>query len=337
MRVAIAGLGAVGGFIAAKLLAAGAEPVALVTQRHLAPLAKHGLRLESVDGSGQWPIRASCDPAALGVQDLIILTTKATALAGLAAALAPMIGPSTLILAAMNGVPWWFFHGLDETLARSPLDSVDPGGAITRALPPSQVLGGVVHLAAAMPEPGLVRHSFGRRVVVGDPLARRVDAAGAGQVTAASPRAAAVADFLAAAGLDAPLVPDIHREVWSKLWGNMTMNPVSAITGATMATILADQDVRDFMSRAMVEAGEVGERIGIPVPMTPEARHAVAARLGDFRTSMLQDVDAGRPVELDAIVGAVIEIAQRIGHPVPTIRAVMGLARLHARGLGLYR
>ena len=345
MKVAVAGLGAVGGFIAAKLLAAGQAPVALVTERHLEPLARHGLRLESNDGSGAWPIHASTDPAALGVQDLVIVATKATALASLAPKLAPMIGPSTLVLAAMNGVPWWFFHGLDETLAKTPLDSVDPGGAITRALAPAQVLGGVVHLAASMPEPGLVRHSFGKQVIVGDPLARLTGADAGGAIgtptstaaaAAASPRAARVAALLAQAGIVAPQAADIHREVWSKLWGNLTMNPVSAITRATMATILADRDVRDFMSRAMLEAGELGERVGIPVPMTPEARHRIAERLGDFKTSMLQDVEARRPIELDAIVAAVVEVADRVGHPVPTIRALLGLTRLHARGLGLY-
>lgn len=331
MKIAIAGLGAIGGWIATRLLAAGETPVALVTPRHLEPLARHGLRLRHGGSEQAWPLQASSHAAELGVQDLVIVACKATALGQLAPALAPMIGPGTLILSAMNGVPWWFFHGLAPAMASQPLEAVDPGGAISRALPPRQVLGGVVHLAAAMPEPGIVVHSQGDRVIVGDPLARRPDAAQAG-----SDRASAVVELFRRAGIDAPHAADIQAEVWSKLWGNMTMNPVSALTGATMATILADPAACALMSRAMVEAGEVGARLGIPLPMTPEERLAIASRLGHFRTSMLQDVEAGRPIELDALVGAVIEIARRVDVPVPTIEGLMGLARLQAQRLGLY-
>ena len=342
MKIAIAGLGAIGGWIATRLLAAGEAPVALVTPRHVEPLARHGLRLRH-DGTEQaWPLRASDRAAELGVQDLVIIACKATALGGLAPALAPMIGPKTLILSAMNGVPWWFFHGLAPAMADRPLESVDPGGAISRALPPRQVLGGVVHLAASMPEPGVVVHSQGDRVIVGDPFARRTGeasgsaAAGVEGAAAAADRARPVAELFRRARIDAPLAADIHGEVWSKLWGNMTVNPVSALTGATMATILADPDACALMSRAMVEAGEVGSRLGIPVPMTPAERLAIGAQLGHVRTSMLQDVEAGRPIELDAIVGAVIEIARRVDVPVPTIDGLMGLARLQAQRLGLY-
>lgn len=331
MRIAIAGLGAIGGWMAARLLAAGETPVALVTPRHLEPLARHGLRLSHAGREQAWPIRASDRAADLGEQDLVVIACKATALGELAPALAPLIGPRTLILSAMNGVPWWFFHGLKPEMAGRPLESVDPGGAISRALPPRQVLGGVVHLAASMPEPGLVSHDLGERVIVGDPLARRRD----GQ-PAAGDRAVAVADVLARAGIEAPVATDIHREVWSKLWGNLTMNPVSALTGATMATILADADVCDYMRQLMNETGTVGERLGIPTAMTPDERLAIAGRLGAVKTSMLQDVEAGRPIELDALVGAVIEIAERLDLAVPTIRSLMGLTRLRARQLGLY-
>ncbi len=345
MKIAIAGLGAIGGWIATRLLAAGETPVALVTARHLEPLARHGLRLQHAGQQQAWPLQASDRAAELGVQDLIVIACKATALGQLAPALAPMIGPKTLLLSAMNGVPWWFFHGLAPTMAERSLEAVDPGGIISRALPPRQVLGGVVHLAAAMPEPGLVVHSQGERVIIGDPLARRPAAAaapGSAAGAAAGPaaglddRATAVVQLFRRAGIDAPHAADIQAEVWSKLWGNMTMNPVSALTGATMATILADPDACELMARAMVEAGEVGARLGIPVPMTPHERLAIAAKLGHFRTSMLQDVEAGRPIELDALVGAVIEIARRVDVPVPTIDGLMGLARLQARQLGLY-
>jgi 2-dehydropantoate 2-reductase len=327
MKTAVIGLGAMGGYMAARLLAAGQPVAALVTPRHLAPLRERGLRLVANGREASHPIRASSDPRELGRQDLLLLAVKATSLPAIAPTLAPMIGPDTLIVTAMNGVPWWFFHGLDPAQAGRPIEAVDAGGAISRALPPQQCIGCVLHLAASLPEPGLVVHAFGNRFLLGDPLAR-----GSGGVG----RAARIVELMARAGLDAVAADDIHAEVWYKLWGNMTMNPMSAITGATMDLILKDDDVRAFMSRAMIEAGEVSRRVGIVLPVTPEERHQVAAQLGAFKTSMLQDVEAARPIELDALVGSVVEIAGRLGVDVPNIRALMGIARLRARQLGLY-
>lgn len=327
MKIAVVGLGAMGGYMAARMLAAGVAPVALVTRRHLEPLKTRGLRLVSDGRETVFPISASDDPETLGEQDLIVLAVKATSLPAMAPALAPMIGPDTLIVAAMNGVPWWFFHGLDAAQAVTPIEAVDAGGAVSAALPPHQCIGCVLHLAASLPEPGLVKHAFGNRILLGDPMAR-----GSGGVG----RAAAIAELMCRSGLDAVVSEDIHAEVWYKLWGNMTMNPVSAITGATMDLILQDRDVREFMSRAMIEAGEVSRKVGIALPVTPEERHKLAAQLGAFKTSMLQDVEALRPIELDALVGTVIEIADRLSVEVPNIRTLMGLARLRARQLGLY-
>jgi 2-dehydropantoate 2-reductase len=327
MKTAVVGLGAMGGYMAARMLAADIEVAALVTGRHLAPLREHGLRLVADGRETSHRIVASTDPAELGRQDLVILAVKATSLPSIAPTLAPMVGPETLVLTAMNGVPWWFFHGLDGAQARNPIEAVDPGGVVGKALPPGQCLGCVLHLAASLPEPARVVHAFGNRFLVGDPLAR-----GSGGVG----RAAHVVALLSRAGLDVAAAADIHAEVWYKLWGNMTMNPMSAITGATMDLILKDDDVRAFMSRAMTEAGAVSQRVGITLPVTPEERHQVAAQLGAFKTSMLQDVEAGRPIELDALVGSVIEIADRLGVEVPNIRALMGIARLRARQLGLY-
>lgn len=333
MRIAVVGLGAMGGYMAARMLAAGLEPVALVTPRHLAPLATHGLRLLHDGVETAHPITASDDAATLGQQDLIVLAVKATSLSAIAPTLVPMIGPQTLIVAAMNGVPWWFFHGLDETQARTPIAAVDPAGAISAALPPRQCIGCVLHLAASMPEPGLISHAFGNRFLLGDPLAR--PARGDSSVDR-SERAAPIVELFRSAGMDASLSEDIHADVWYKLWGNMTMNPLSALTGATMDVILRDDDVRNFMTRAMLEAGEVSRRFGITIPVSPAERHKLAAQLGAFKTSMLQDLEAGRPIELDALVGTVIEIADRLGVEVPNIRTLMGLARLRARQLALY-
>lgn len=326
MKIAVVGLGAMGGYMAARMLAGGLSPVALVTRRHLAPLKAQGLRMQSEGRQTAHPITASDDPRILGRQDLVVLAVKATSLPSIAPTLAPMIGPDTLVVAAMNGVPWWFFHGLDSSQSDAPIAAVDAGGRVSAALPPQQCIGCVLHMAASMPEPGLVLHSFGHRILLGDPLAR---GAGAG-------RAARIVELMHGAGLDAVLADDIHAEVWYKLWGNMTMNPVSAITGATMDVILRDDDVRDFMARAMIEAGEVSRKFGIQLPGTPQERFELAAKLGAFKTSMLQDVEASRPIELDALVGTVIEIADRLDVAVPSIRVLMGLARLRARQLDLY-
>ena len=327
MRVAIVGLGAMGGYIAARLLQAGRRPVALVTRRHLEPLRSKGLRLETDGRQQAWPIAASDDAAALGPQDLVVLAMKATALPRVAPTLAPLLGPQTRIVAAMNGVPWWFFQGIDVGLAAQPLEAVDPGGCISAVLPPPRVLGCVLHLGCSMPEPGLVRHAFGNRFLIGDPLARgRADGG----------RARAVAEYFAGAGMDAVASTDIHADVWFKLWGNMTMNPITAMTGQPMDQVLRDPDARAFMARVMLEADAVSRRFGVVMTGTPEERFRVAEKLGAFRTSMLQDVEAGRPIELDAMVGAVIEIGARYGLDLPETRTLMSLARPFAQARGLY-
>lgn len=325
-RIAIAGLGAVGGFIAARLLGSGVEVSALVTDRQVEPLNRHGLRLREHGGLQGWSIRASSNAAELGEQDIVFIAVKATSLSGLIGSIAPLMGPATWIVPAMNGVPWWFGPTIDHAALARPLSSVDRDARIAQALPPERVIGCVVHLTSALLEPGLVEHGFGQGLLLGPARADR-------ESTKAS---VDIAALLGRAGFDAQAVPSIHREVWSKLWGNMTMNPASLLTLQTTDQILQDSDLREFLSRAMLEAGAVGERIGIPMPMTPEERHAIAGQLGAFRTSMLQDFEAGRAVELDALVGAVIEIAERVDVPVPSVRALMGMARLRARAAGLY-
>jgi 2-dehydropantoate 2-reductase len=270
-------------------------------------------------------IRAADDPAALGAQDVVIVAVKTTGLASVADSVAGLLGPQTTVLSAMNGVPWWFFHGLAPALGRIGVESVDPDGRISRAIPAERVVGCVTHLSAAAPAPATVRSVAGNRLIIGEP--------GGG---AATPRAAAIATALREAGFEVEEAASIQQEIWFKLWGNMTMNPVSALTGATGERILDDDYVRDFMSRCMVEAALIGERIGLPIDQDPEQRHAVTRKLGAFRTSMLQDVSAGKPVELDALVAAVIEIGRQVAVPTPNIDALFGLARLQAQVRGLY-
>jgi 2-dehydropantoate 2-reductase len=324
-RVCIVGAGAIGGLIGARLAHAGrAEVCALARGDTLAALREHGWRLDAADGESiRAPARAASDAAALGEQDLVVIAVKSQVLPALAPALAPLIGAHTVVLPAMNGVPWWFCRSVAGFEGQR-LDSVDPGGAIEQAIAFEHVVGCVVHAAASTVAPGHVQHRMGRGLIVGEP--------GGGT----SDRVAAVAALLSHAGFEATASDDVRTAIWYKLWGNLTMNPVSAITGATADRVLADPLVRAFCTAAMSEASLVGARIACPIAQSPADRHLVTAKLGAFKTSMLQDVEAGRPIELDAIVTVVHEIAGRLSIATPNIDALLGLARLFARSRGLY-
>jgi 2-dehydropantoate 2-reductase len=324
VKVCIVGAGAIGGFIGARLAAAGrAEVSALARGATLEALDREGWRLRAADRVVRGPARAAADPAALGTQDLVVIAVKAPAMGEVARVIAPLLGPATVVLPAMNGVPWWFGHGI-AALGEAPLASVDPGGAIAAAIPVERVIGCVVHASAATLEPGLVLHKMGDGLIIGEPGGER------------SARLQALGDLLAAAGFSVTLADHIRRDIWYKLWGNLTMNPVSALTGATADRILDDPLVREFCSAAMREAAAVGARIGCTIEQSPEERHAVTRALGSFKTSMLQDAERGRPLELDAIVASVREIGARVGIATPSIDALLGLTRLYARIRGLY-
>jgi 2-dehydropantoate 2-reductase len=324
MRVCIVGAGAIGGFIGARLAAAGAAQVtALARGATLDALRIHGWRLRSGEQLLQAPARASEQPADLGLQDLVIIAVKGPALAAAAQQLGPLLGPDTMVMPAMNGVPWWFCQGWHE-VGSGPLESVDPGGTIARAIAAERVIGCVVHAATSTPEPGLVLHKMGQGLTVGEPAGGH------------SERVQRVADVLGTGGFDITHSDQVRHAIWYKLWGNMTMNPVSAITGATVDQVLADPLVRDLCTAAMAEAAAIGARIGCRIDQTPQDRHVITARLGAFKTSMLQDVESGRAIELDALVGAVREIGQRLGERTPTIDALLGLTRLFGRVRGLH-
>ena len=324
MKVCIIGAGAIGGFIGTRLAAAGSAQVSAVARgATLAALKDHGWRLQTADGLLQAPAHATDRPTDLGVQDLVVVAVKGPALAEVAQGIAPLLGPETLVLPAMNGVPWWFCQGVSGW-GDEPLASVDPGGRIASAIPLHHVVGCVVHAATSTPEPGLVQHKMGRGLVIGEPAGGR------------SERVQRVADLLNHAGFEATHSADVRYDIWYKLWGNMTMNPVSAITGATVDRLLDDDLVRGFCTAAMQEAGRIGARIGCPIAQSPEERHALTRKLGAFKTSMLQDVEAGRALEIDAIVAAVQEIGHRVAELSPNIDALLGLVRLFARVRGLY-
>ena len=324
MKICIYGAGAIGGWIGARLAAIG-EPVSVVARgATLAALHTHGLRLQQAEGLLQVPVQAADNAAALGVQDLVVVAVKAPALAEVARGIAPLLGPHTMVLTAMNGVPWWFFQGFGGAYAGTALKAVDASGAIAAAIPARHVVGCVVHASCALQAPGVVQHHFGNKLILGEPSGQQTE------------RAKALAALLERAGFEAPLSEQIQRDTWYKLWGNMTVNPVSALTGATTDLILDDPLVRDFISQVMREAKEIGARIGIPIDQQPEDRHAVTRKLGAFKTSMLQDVEAGKPVELDALVTVVQELGVLTAVPTPFTDALLGLARLQARVKGLY-
>ena len=324
MKICIYGAGAIGGWIGARLAALG-EPVSVVARgATLAALQTHGLRLQQTEGLLQVPVQAADNAATLGVQDLVVVAVKAPALAEVARGIAPLLGPHTMVLTAMNGVPWWFFQGFGGAYAGTSLKAVDASGAIAAAIPARHVVGCVVHASCALQAPGVVQHYFGNKLILGEPSGQQTE------------RAKALAALLKRAGFEAPLSEQIQRDTWYKLWGNMTVNPVSALTGATTDLILDDPLVRDFISQVMREAKEIGARIGIPIDQQPEDRHAVTRKLGAFKTSMLQDVEAGKPVELDALVTVVQELGVLTAVPTPFTDALLGLARLQARVKGLY-
>jgi 2-dehydropantoate 2-reductase len=337
-RVCLYGAGAIGGWLGARLAQSGPCQLSAVARgATLQALQTQGLRLQSgqaaapnqaTDASSpatiQVPVHASDRPQALGVQDLVVIAVKAPALQTVARHIAPLLGPDTTVLTAMNGVPWWFFQGFAGPFENTALASVDPGGHLAAAMASAHVVGCVVHASCSLAAPGHVLHHFGEGLILGEPRGQP------------GPRVQALAARCQQAGFAASVSTQIQRDIWYKLWGNMTVNPVSALTGASTDRILDDPLVREFMSRVMLEAREIGARIGLPIAQEPEDRHAVTRKLGAFKTSMLQDLEAQRPVELDALVSVVRELGQRTGVATPHTDALLGLARLQAQVRGLY-
>jgi 2-dehydropantoate 2-reductase len=324
MKVCIFGAGAIGGWLGVHLAQAGCTLSAVARGATLKALQTKGLTLHQAGVVQTVPVRVSSQVSELGVQDVVIIAVKAPALADVAAQIAPLLGAQTLVFTAMNGVPWWFLQGFGGRLAGTRLQTIDPSGDIAQGIPADHLLGGVVHASCSLDAPGVIRHHFGNGLIVGEP---------SGQATA---RAQDWVALLVRASFNATLSAQIQKDIWYKLWGNMTVNPISGMTGATTDTILNDDLVRTFISTVMLEAKAIGEQLGIPIDQQPEDRHAITRKLGAFKTSMLQDVEAGKTIELDALVSAVRELGQLTQVPTPFTDALLGLSRLHARGLGLY-
>ena len=324
MKVCIFGAGAIGGYMGVKLAKAGADVSLVARGPHLAAMQERGLTLIEEGETTTVPVTASDDPAALGVQDYVIVTLKAHSVPPVVSKMAPLIGPNTTIVSGVNGVPWWYFHKLEGAHEGTRLDSVDPGNVQWDGFGPDRVLGCVVYPAAEVIEPGVIKHIEGNRFSLGEPDGSK------------SERAQALSKILANAGLKAPVRPKLRDEIWVKLWGNLSFNPISALTHATLDVLCTDEGTRAVARNMMVEAQEIAERLGVKFPIDVDRRIAGGAAVGAHRTSMLQDLDQGRPMEIDALVASVQELGRVTGVPTPTIDTVLGLIRLRARTAGLY-
>ena len=316
MRVCVVGAGAIGGWIAARLAIAGEEASALARGDTLRLVRAEGLRLEEQGEEFVANIDAAGDSRDLGEQDLVIIAVKAPALPGLASELRPLIGPDTMIVPVLNGVPWWFVEG-------EPLKSVDPDGSIAAAIPVEQIVGCVVHASCSRSAPNHIVVKHADKLIIGEPD---------GESRERLARLYAVLDH---AGLRPDQTGNVRRAIWYKLWGNATINPLSALTRATCDLILADPECRSWMLDGMAELAAIGAAIGCPISESGEDRMQVTARLGAFKTSMLQDVEAGRPIELEALVGAPREIARRFGIATPALDRLYKVTKLMANSLGL--
>jgi 2-dehydropantoate 2-reductase len=317
MNICVVGAGAIGGWVAAKLAIAGEQVHVLARNATLRLLRAEGIRLEEHDDEFVATVGASDDCAAFGEQDLLFIAVKAPALPALASELRALIGPSTLIVPMLNGVPWWFVGG-------EPLMSVDPEGSIAAALPFEQILGCVVHASCYRSSSNRVVVKHADKLIIGEP-----------QGGEASERVARLFGLLDRAGLRPDITGNIRRAIWYKLWGNATINPLSALTRATCDRILAELECRSWMLDGMAELAAIGGAIGCPISESGEDRMAVTASLGAFKTSMLQDVEASRPIELEALLGAPREIARRFGIETAALDRLYGATKLMAESLGL--
>ena len=319
-KICIFGAGAIGGLIGAQLAAAGQCEVSVIARgANLEAIRAKGLILKKDGREIVTRPRVASKAEELGSQDFVIVGLKAHALTGAIDAMLPLLGPDTAILFAQNGVPWWYFHGVGDSHEGRRLESVDPGGQIWDRIGPQRAIGSVVWQAAELSAPGVVVHNYGDRMPIGEPAGGTSD------------RTKILSTLLVGAGMKSPVRPNLRPEIWLKLWGNLSFNPVSVLTGGTLEELARDPGTRRVISAMMEEARAVAEALGVGFSVGIDERIDMAAKVGAHRTSMLQDVEAGRPTELDALLGAVIELAQIAGMAVPTLQLVYDLARLRCR------
>ena len=324
MKICVYGAGAVGGVLGAVLAQKDLDVTLIARGDHLAALRANGCTLES--GDDTFTVRPDCtdDPVAAGPQDVVIVTVKAPALPSVAAGIAPLLGPDTVVVPAMNGVPWWFFDGFPADGPGIPAAALDPDGTIAAAIPTERVIGGVVHMGAAVPQPGVVRRVADNRLILGEATGGMSD------------RLRELAGLFDGTLIDVTVTENLRQEIWLKLLGNFNFAPVSSLTGASNGEIGADPGLRRLCADMFEEAAAAGRKIGLDPGLTADERTDLGASMGAFRTSMLQDFDRGRPPEIDAIVGAVVELGRATGTPMPVSDGVLALLRQLARGRGLY-
>lgn len=323
MKICIFGAGAIGGYLAVRLANAGQNVSVVARGPHLKAMKENGLKL-LIDGKEEVAhVTATDDPAELGPQDYLVITLKAHSVPPIADRLKPLIGPDTCVVTGMNGVPYWYFHGLEGQDWRT-VEAVDPGGSVSRAIPPDRALGCVVYPACEVEEPGVIRHVSGDRFTLGEPDGSKSD------------RATALSEAMRTAGFKAPVRPKIRDEIWVKLWGNLAFNPLSALTGETLDVLATRNDLRAIARAMMVEGQAVAEALGVKFAIDVDKRIAGAAEVGAHKTSMLQDLELGRPMEIDALVTAVTELGRAVGVATPTIDTILALVQARGRTAGCY-
>lgn len=324
MKICIFGAGAVGAVIASGLSRAGHDVSVVARGAHLAAIRENGLRVLSGDSESTARIAAESDPTRLGPQDYVIVAVKGQSLPEVAATIGPLLGAGTSVVTAMNGVPWWFFDRLPFGGGALRLESLDPDGAISRAIPTDRVVGCVIHLAASLIEPGRIRHNMGGRLIIGEPGGTN------------SARTERLGEALRDAGFEALASTFIERDFWVKLLGNVSFNPVSALTLATADRMIADAAVKAYMVAIMRECLAVGRAVGVDADIDPEARIDMARRLGTFKTSMLQDMEGGKSLEIDGLLTGTLEIARKAGVAAPYTESLLGMIRVRAQSTGQY-
>ncbi len=318
MKFVIAGAGAIGAYLGARMARAGLDVSLFARGPHLRAMQENGVQVESAEGNFQARPRVVASLEEAGQADVVVLAVKAQGLPALARQLAPVLGPETAVVSTQNGVPWWFFQSGGGPLAGTRLERVDPGGVISAAIEPRRVVGSIVYFASEIVRPGVVLHTEGDRISLGEPNGSR------------SERCRQIAKAMIAAGLRCPITARIRHEIWVKLMGNVAFNPTSVLTRATLAQITSDAEVSELAREMMRETEAVARALGFELPISIEQRMAGAAAVGAHKTSMLQDFEAGRPMELEAIVGAVVELGERLNIPMPHTKTVYGCAQLLA-------
>jgi 2-dehydropantoate 2-reductase len=324
MKICIYGAGAIGGFLGAELALAGADVTLIARGPHLAAMQANGLTLIRDGERRIAKVRAFADPKDAGPQDYVLITLKAPSVPAVVPALQPLLGPNSAIVWGVNGVPWWYFYGLEGPWRDRRLETVDPGGVQWDGIGPERIIGCIVYPAAEVIEPGVVQHVEGDRFSLGEPDGSK------------SQRTTALANALVAAGLRAPVRPRIRDELWVKLWGNLSFNPISALTGATLEQIGNDTATRSVVRAMMIEAQTIAEKLEVKFAIDVDKRIEGAVAVGAHKTSMLQDLERGRPMEIDALVAAVAEMGRLTDVPCPTIDTVLALVRQRARLAGCY-